>query len=70
MGTPSEDVPGFVPRSWSGFQHQAQSVEWGLSARVCVRLSGCLGAVFVDVGLVRKSLCGVSVLGLLLCSKL
>lgn len=55
------------PEAGQASKHQAQSVERGLSARVCVRLSGCLGPVFVDVGLVRKSLCGM---GLLLCSKL
>lgn len=58
------------PEAGQASKHQAQSVEWGLLARVCVSLSGCLGAVRVDVGLVRKSLCRMSVPGLLLCSKL
>lgn len=42
-GTPSADVAGCVPGSWSGSGSQPGCVYLG----VC--LSGCLGAVWVDV---------------------
>lgn len=56
------------------FECQAWVEGWRMLAWVCVclgvSLSRCLGAVWLDMGLAGKSLCGISTLGLLLCCKL
>lgn len=63
VGTPSEDVSGFVPRSWSGFQASGSGVCPGYVTSRCP--SRYLGAVGWTWGLAGKSLCGMSALGLL-----
>lgn len=68
VGTPSEDVSGFVPRSWSGFQASGSGVCPGYVTSRC--LSRYLGAVGWTWGLAGKSLCGMSAQGLFLCPRL